>query len=176
MMPVTDNPFDMTTQTGPTLALELISAHARLAGSVNLGAYTRLSDLLSFHDEILAVTDGRVLTAAGSETGDKATQLDVHLDTLTLVIDRSDYVPPPDADQAIEKKAHRMLAVTEGHIITGTFFTYPDAEPIPYLRAVVPKWVPIANVEVRSLVDPSAKVASDFAVLRRAAVIATAII
>lgn len=176
MLPVTDNPFDMTLQTGPTLALELISAHARLAGSVNLGAYTRLSDLLSFHDEILAVTDARVLTETGAETGDRATTLDIHLDTLTLVIDRSDYVPPPDADQAIEKKAHRMLAVTEGHIITATFFIYPDAEPIAYLRAVVPKWVPITKVEVRSLIDPSAKVASEFAVLRRAAVTATAII
>lgn len=176
MMPVTDNPFDMTVQTGPTLELELISPHARLAGSVNLGAYTRLSDLLSFHDEILAITDARVLTETGAETGDKATSLDVHLDTLTLVIDHSSYVPPPDAEQSIEKKAHRMLAITEAHLITATFFIYPDAEPIPYLRALVPKWIPLAKVEVRSLIDPTAKVTSEFAVLRRASVTATAII
>lgn len=176
MMPATDNPFDMTAPSGPTLEVELISPHARLAGSVNLAAYTRLSDLLSFHDEILAITDARVLTETGAETGDKAGSLDVHLDTLTLVIDRSDYVPPPDDEQAIEKKAHRMLAVTDAHLITATFFIYPDAEPIPYLRAVVPKWIPIAKVEVRSLIDPSAKVSSEFAVLRRASVTATAII
>ena len=176
MLPDTNSPFDASVQSGPILDLELISEHARINGSVNLGAYSRLSDLLSFHDEVLAISDARILTEGGAETGDRAATLDVHLDSLTLVIDRSDYVPPPDTEQAIEKKPHRMLAATEGHLITATFFIYPDAEPIPYLRAAVPKWIPLANVEVRSLIDPTAKVTSEFAVLRRASVTATAII
>src|ERR1700693_4241188 len=101
------SPFHPGTQVGANLEVELISDHARLGGSVNLGAYTRLSDLLSFHDEVLSVANGVVLTRTGYETADAAPQLDVHLNTLTMVIDRSDYVPPPDSGQAIEKTAHR---------------------------------------------------------------------
>ena len=125
-----DSLFQPGMQTGPNLEVELVSSHARIGGSVNLGAYTRLSDFLSFHDDILAVTDGVVLTSRGEASGPRAAQLDTRLETLTLVIDRSTYVPPPDAEQAIEKKAHRMLAVTEAHVITATFYIYPSAEPL----------------------------------------------
>lgn len=168
--------FNPGSQVGPELEVELISDHARIGGSINLGAYTRLSDLLSFHDEILTVTDGVILTRTGRQTADGAPQLDVHLEELTLVIDRSNYVPPPDIGQAIEKTAHRMLAVTAAHIITATFFIYPSAEPISYLRAKEPPWVPVANVRVRSLVDRRIRYGADFAVLYRNAVLATSVL
>ena len=45
-------------QSGPQLELELVSSNARIGGSINLGAYSRLSDLLNFHDEILTVEAG----------------------------------------------------------------------------------------------------------------------
>lgn len=166
--------FQPGLQVGPSLAVELISTHARISGSVNLGAYTRLSDLLNFHDEILTLKDGVVLTLTGIATADGAADLDVHLGELTMVMDHSDYVPPPDAD-AIPMRAHRMLAVTSGHVITATFFIYPDAEPIPYLRAQEPRWIPITDVRVRSLVDSGIKFGARFAVLSRGAVVASAI-
>jgi hypothetical protein len=160
--------------TGPSLAIELISSHARIGGSVNLGAYTRLSDLLNFHDEILTVKDGKVLNRSGIATADGAAELDVRLDGLTIVVDHSDYVPPPDPE-AVEKRAHRLVVVTQGHVITGTFFIYPGAEPVAYLRAAEPHWVPIADVRVRSLVDRRVKFSAAFAVLNRRSVIATAV-
>ena len=160
--------------TGPSLAVELISSHARIGGTINLGAYTRLSDLLNFHDEILTVTDGKVLNRSGIATADGAPDLDVRLDGLTIVVDHSDYVPPPDPE-AIEKRSHRLLVVTRGHVITGTFFTYPGAEPVAYLRAAEPHWVPIADVRIRSLVDRRVKFSAAFAVLNRRSVVATTI-
>jgi hypothetical protein len=175
MQPAIGSIFEPGLQTGPTLAVELISSHARIGGSVNLGAYTRLSDLLNFHDEILTVTDGQVLNRTGIATADGSPQLDTRLDGLTIVVDRSDYVPPPDSE-AIEKRPYRMLAVTQGHVITGTFFIYPGAEPIAYLRAKEPHWVPIVDVRVRSLVDRRIKFSAGFAVLNRRAVIATAVV
>jgi len=161
---------------GPTLEIELFSAQARIAGSVNLGAYTRLSDLLSFHDDILALSDAVVLTQAGEPTADRAPQLDIRLESLTLVIDKSNYKPPPDTDQAIEKKAHRMLAVTEAHVITATFFIYPDAEPVSYLKAHEPRWIPVADVHVTSLIDRKVEVRADFAVLHRTPIVLTTIL
>ena len=168
--------FQPAAQTGPTLELELISAHARLAGSFNLGSYSRLSDLLNFHDEILTLTNGVVLTRTGRETADSSPQMDVRLDELTLVIDRSNYVPPPDAEQTVEKKAHRMLAVTAGHVISATFFIYPSAEPVSYLRAAEPKWIPVADIRVRSLVDRRIKYSADFAVLHRKPMLSTSVL
>jgi hypothetical protein len=167
--------FQAGLQTGPNLAVELISSHVRIGGSVNLGAYTRLSDLLNFHDEILTVKDGVVLNRTGIATADGSPQLDVRLDGLTMVIDRSDYVPPPDSE-AVEKRPFRFLAVTQGHVITGTFFIYPSAEPIAYLRAQEPHWVPIADIRVRSMVDRRIKFSAGFAVLNRRAVVATAVV
>lgn len=160
--------------TGASLAIELVSSHARIGGSVNLGAYTRLSDLLNFHDEILTVKEGKVLNRTGIATADGAAELDVRLDTLTIVVDHSDYVPPPDSE-AVEKRPHRLLVVTQGHVITGTFFVYPGAEPVAYLRAQEPHWIPITDVRVRSMVDRRIKFSAAFAVLNRRSVVATAV-
>src|SRR5206468_11649508 len=97
--------FQAGMQSGPQLELELISSHARFSGSVNLGAYSRLSDLLNFHDDILTVTNGVVLTRSGFRSADEATQLDIRLPDLTLVIDRSGHVPPPaEGEQMVEKR------------------------------------------------------------------------
>ena len=176
MLPGIGSSLESGPPVGETLEIELFSAHARISGSVNLGAYTRLSDLLSFHDDILALTDAAVLTQSGEPTADRAPQLDIRLESLTLVVDKSNYVPPPDSEQTIEKKAHRMLAVTEAHVITATFFIYPDAEPIAYLKAHEPRWIPVADVHVTSLIDRKIEVRADFAVLHRTPIVITSIL
>ena len=167
--------FQAGSQSGPQLDLELVSSNARIGGSVNLGAYSRLSDLLNFHDEILTITDGAVLGPRGERTGSEGLPLDVRLTELTLVIDRSDYVPPPDTDQMVEKREHKMLAVTDAYVITATFFIYAAAEPVTYLRAAEPRWIPITNVHVRSLVDRQIEFDAKFAVLHRKPLLATSV-
>jgi hypothetical protein len=176
MLPGIGTSLDSGPPKGPDLEIELFSAHARISGSVNLGAYTRLSDLLSFHDDILSLSDAVVLTQAGEPTTDRAPQFDVRLETVTLVIDKSHYKPPPDADQAIEKKAHRMLVVTEAHVITATFFIYPDAEPVSYLKAHEPRWIPMADVHITLLTDRTIEVNTDFAILHRTPIVLTTVL
>jgi hypothetical protein len=168
--------FQAGAQSGPQLELELVSPDARIVGSVNLGAYARHSDLLNFHDDILTISDGAVLTPLGTRSHDGAPQLDVRLTELTLVIDRSDYVPPPDTEQMIEKREHRMLAITDAYVITATYFIYAGAEPVPYLRANEPRWIPITDVHVRSLVDREVEFEARFAVLHRKPLLATAVL
>jgi hypothetical protein len=159
--------FQAGAQSGPQLEIELVSSNARIGGSINLGAYSRLSDLLNFHDEILTVAAGAVMNPLGVRSADMGLPLDIRLTELTLVLDRSDYVPPPDTDQIIEKREHKMLAVTDAYVITATFFIYAGAEAIPYLRAQEPRWVPITDVNVRSLVDREVEFEAKFGVLHR---------
>jgi hypothetical protein len=168
-------PFDAGAQGGPTIELELIASHARFCGSVKLGAYSRVSDLLNFHDEILTVTDGAVLNPLGDQSSDPVPQLDIRLSDLTLVIDRSNYVPPPDSDQVVEKKAYQLLAVTDAYIITATFFIYAGAEAIPYLRAAEPRWIPVTDLKAQSLIDPAVEFDAAFGVLHRKPLLATSV-
>jgi hypothetical protein len=167
MQPGSEEIFQAGAQSGPQLEIELVSSNARIGGSINLGAYSRLSDLLNFHDEILTVAAGAVMNPLGVRSADMGLPLDVRLTELTLVLDRSDYVPPPDAEQMVEKREHKMLAVTDAYVITATFFIYAGAEAIPYLRAQEPRWIPISDVNVRSLVDREVEFKAKFAVLHR---------
>jgi len=176
MQPGIDFPLQGDVATGPTLELELVSDHARISGSIRLGAYPRLSDLLSFHDDILTVTDGVVLTRTGEATTQRAPELDVRLDALTLVIDRSNYTPPSASEQAVQKTSHRMLAVTDAHVINATFFIYPSAEPNSYLRAKEPRWIPIVDLEATSTMDPTVVLKADFAVLHRRALLLSMVV
>jgi len=166
--------FEAGAQSGPKLELELVSSNARIGGSINLGAYSRLSDLLNFHDEILTVEAGAVMNALGVRS-DAGLPLDVRLPELTMVIDRSNYVPPTDEEQMIEKREHKMLCVTDAYVITATFFIYAGAEAIPYLRASEPRWIPITDVHIRSLTDRSIEFEAKFAVLHRKPLLATAV-
>ena len=167
--------FDAGSQTGPQLDIELVSSNARIGGSINLGAYSRLSDLLNFHDEILTIAAGAVMGPTGERSGGAGLPLDVRLSELTIVLDRSDYVPPADSEQMIEKREHKMLAVTDAYVITATFFIYAGAEAIPYLRASEPRWIPLTDVNVRSLVDRDVEFEAKFAVLHRKPLLATSV-
>jgi hypothetical protein len=160
---------------GPDLEVELISAHTRITGTVNLGTYMRLSDLLNFLDPVLTVTSGALLDTTGAKTADGAPELDVWLSNLTVVMDHSTYVPPPDS-LSVEKKSYQMIAVTEAHVINATFFIYPGAEPITYLRAREPRWIAVTDVVVRSVSDRSMEAKAKFAILNRESVVASSVV
>jgi len=167
--------FQAGAQSGPQLDIELVSSNARIGGSINLGAYARLSDLLNFHDDILTIAAGAVMGPTGERSGSAGLPLDVRLGGLTIVLDRSDYVPPADSEQMVEKREHKMLAVTDAYVITATFFIYAGAEAIPYLRAAEPRWIPITDVNVRSLTDREVEFEAKFAVLHRKPLLATSV-
>jgi hypothetical protein len=175
MQPGSESIFQAGAQSGPQIEIELVSSNARIGGSINLGAYSRLSDLLNFHDEILTVAAGAVMNALGVRSSEGGLPLDVRLSELTLVIDRSDYVPPTDPEQMIEKREHKMLVVTDAYVITATFFIYAGAEAVPYLRANEPRWIPITDVNVRSLIDREVEFEAKFAVLHRKPLLASAV-
>ena len=167
--------FQAGVQSGPQLDIELVASNARIGGSINLGSYSRLSDLLNFHDEILTVAAGAVMNTLGVRSADMGLPLDIRLSELTLVIDRSDYVPPPDAEQMVEKQEHKMLAVTDAYVITANIFIYAGVEPTAYLRAAEPRWIPITDVNVRSLTDREIEFEARFGVLQRTHLLATAV-
>ena len=175
MQPGSESVFQAGGHSGPQLEIELVSSNARIGGSINLGAYSRLSDLLNFHDEILTIAAGAVMNPLGVRSTEAGLPLDVRLEELTLVLDRSDYVPPPDTEMMVEKREHKMLAVTDAYVITATFFIYAGAEAVPYLRAREPRWIPITDVNVRSLVDREVEFEAKFAVLHRKPLLATAV-
>ena len=170
-----DSIFQAGAQSGPELDIELVSSNARIGGSINLGAYSRLSDLLNFHDDILTIAAGAVMGPTGERSGSAGLPLDVRLSGLTIVLDRSDYVPPADSEQMVEKREHKMLAVTDAYVITANFFIYAGAEAIPYLRAAEPRWIPITDVNVRSLTDRDVQFEAKFAVLQRKPLLATSV-
>jgi len=116
-----------------------------------------------------------VMNPLGIRSDAAGLPLDVRLSELTMVIDRSNYVPPTDEEQLIEKREHKMLAVTDAYVITATFFIYAGAEATPYLRANEPRWIPITDVNVRSLVDRNIEFEAKFAVLHRKPLLATAV-
>lgn len=177
MLSNNDFSFQAGTQSSPALAVELIGPHVRFGGTVKLGSYGRLSDLLNFHDQTLTLSDAVILNRTGLATADGVPALEVQIDAISLVLDHSGYVPPPASDDiAIQKARYRLMAVTEAHLITGTFFIYPGVEPRAYLLAAKPRWIPLTEVRVRSVIDRRIKFGAEFAVLNRRSVGAVSVL
>jgi hypothetical protein len=172
-----DFSFQAGSQGGAALAIELIGPHVRFGGTVKLGSYGRLSDLLNFHDQTLTLADAVVLNRTGLATADGVPALQVQIDAICLVLDHSGYVPPPASDDiAVQKARYRLMAVTEAHLITGTFFIYPGVEAKAYLLAAEPRWIPLTEVRVRSVIDRRIKFGAEFAVLNRRSVGAVSVL
>ena len=66
MLPGVDSALEGGPPKGPTLEIELFSAHARIAGSGNLGAYTRLPDLQSSHEDTPPLQHSLALSPSGA--------------------------------------------------------------------------------------------------------------
>jgi len=162
-----------------SLAVELVGLHFRVRGSVNLGSHLRLSDLLNFGSQALALTvsEAVVLDGTGGEAADAVSALDVRLERICLVLDHSGYVPPPPREEmGVAKTSQRLVALTDAHLVTATFFTHPSAEPNGYLLATEPVWMPLTDVHVRSLAAPGITFEAAFGILNRRSIAASSVL
>jgi len=160
-------------KTGKTEDIELIGPHLRVSGTVYLGRFARLSDLLNTSQGYLRLFDARLLRRNGDPTSLVTPELMVNQDEVTLIGQAEHTLAelPEDEDESlltgdrptIERHPRRFVVFTPGHAITGLIYVHREMTLENFVDATDPRFVAMTSVSARSLADR--RVVSHFAFL-----------
>ena len=160
---------------GASRLVELIGPHLRLRGTLGLGYHRRLTDVLNSQSGMLRITDAIVLRRNGDATRVSLPDLWIAPPEVTLIadIESADQESSPGSpDLVIKKVPVRLILVTPGHTINGTVFTPEGAQLSVFVESPDPAFVPMTDVDTRSLADRRVRAHYTFAALNRRHIVA----
>lgn len=164
--------FEMPEQTA--VAIELIGAHLRVAGTMMTGYHRRLSDFVNSHLGLLHIRSATILRRNGEPTKVTTPSIWASPTEVTLIAqtDEDQNAANAQSDLIIPKVAHTLVVVTSGHTLTGNVHVPPGADLAIFIESSDPQFIPMTDVRTRSLADRRVISRYGFALLNRRHVVA----
>jgi hypothetical protein len=165
---------DTASEAGIPVDVELVGPHLRLAGTVGLGRFRRLSDLLNNHDGLIGLRNATILRRNGTATRVTAPVIWVSPTEVTLIGESSPAASveaPPEF--RIRKVAMPLVFVTPGHTLTGEVHIVEGGQLSSFIESNDPAFIPLTDVRTRSLADRRIIARYAFALLNRRHIVAT---
>jgi hypothetical protein len=140
--------------------IELVGAHLRVRGQINLMRFARLSDLVNHGRGFVRLTDATLLRRNGDPTTLVVPELMVNQDEITFIAQRAEMVSseatglPGGMDRPLMARVPRQLVIfTEGHTLTGTIHLFSETDIATFVDSPDPRFVPMTEATARSLAD-----------------------
>jgi hypothetical protein len=146
--------------------IELVGPHLRLTGSITLGRFNRLSDLVNHTRGYVIVHDARLLRRNGEPTRLTLPRILVNQDEISFIAQMDGAEDGPASADAIgpggemerpllghEKVAREFVLFTPGHTISGSIHLFGETELLGFADANDPRFVPVVGVRAQSLAD-----------------------
>ena len=165
------------------IEVELVGPHLRVAGSISLGRFRRLSDVLNHHEGLLLLHDATILRRNGTATRVTTPGIWVRRWLGSLWRNQAievTLVGQPNPDQLggtppefrIVKEQRELIVVTPGHTLTGQVYIPQGAELAVFIESADPAYIPVTDVATRSLADRRIITRYPFALLNRRHIVA----
>lgn len=168
-------PFvDVRDDSSIAVDVELVGPHLRLAGTIGLGRFRRLSDLVNHHEGLIGLRNATVLRRNGTATRVTAPTIWVSPAEVTL-IGEAGHAGAPEAmpEFRIAKEPHHLVFVTPGHTLTAEVHLVVDGQLSSFIESDDPAFIPLTGARTRSLADRRIIARYDFALLNRRHIVAT---
>jgi hypothetical protein len=167
-------PFFEVGDDGATVDVELVGPHLRMAGTIGLGRFRRLSDLVNHHEGLIGLRNATVLRRNGTPTRVTAPMIWVSPAEVSLIGEGLE-AEPPDAmpEFRIPKEPHDLVFVTPGHTLTGQIHLVVGGQLASYIESDDPPFIPLSDARTRSLADRRIIARYSFALLNRRHIVAT---
>jgi hypothetical protein len=159
---------------GTPVDVELVGPHLRMSGTIGLGRFRRLSDLLNNHDGLIGLHDATILRRNGTATRVTAPVIWVSPAEVTLIgeAESSEPVEAP-IEFRIRKIARSLVFVTPGHTMTGDVHIVEGGQLSSFIESNDPPFIALTDARTRSLADRRIIARYDFALLNRRHIVAT---
>ena len=153
--------------------VELIGMHLRVAGALETGEFTRLSDVVNLR-ESLDLTDAVLLAGLGQETRIVFPELRVRLADISIIGQREKTRPVAKGRDRIPMARRHLAVMTKAHLVYGWAYLHPEASLAAFVDMVDQRFMPMTDVHVRWLPDRRLAARYPFALVQRNHVIGVA--
>jgi len=172
------------TPVGRDEAIELVGTHLRVKGSVSLGRFGRLTDLINASSGYVRIHDAQLLRRNGDPTSLVLSELMIDQDEISFIAQEQAPQPEPGAavgfiepafgDTIEARQAREFVMFTPGHTITGKVHVFGQTDLAGFVDATDPRFVPVTAATTRSLADRRVVTHYEFILINRTQLIAAA--
>jgi hypothetical protein len=165
-------------------AVEIVGANLRVTGSLALGRFGRLTDLINASSGYLRVRDAQLRKRNGQPTNLTLSELMIDQDEIEFIAQNHADRPEPGSatgfvepvfDATIEARRPRPFVMfTPGHTLTGNVHIFGQTDLAGFVDSTDPRFVPVTEVTARSLADVRIVDRYDFVLVNRTQMIAVA--
>lgn len=153
--------------------IELIGTNLRVAGTVDTGDFSRLSDIVNLRESV-ELTDAVLLAGLGQETRIVFPELRVRLADISIVGQREGTPSASNGRHRIPMARRHLAVMTVAHMIYGWAYLHPEAALAAFVDMVDQRFMPMTDVHVRWLPDRRLVARYPFALVQRSHVIGVA--
>jgi len=173
-----------TTPTGHDEEIELVGTNLRVKGTISLGRFGRLTDLINASSGYVRVRDAQLLQRNGEPSGAVLSELMVDQDEISFIAQSHaehpepgsavGFIEPVFAETIEARQAREFVMFTPGHTVTGRVHVFGQTDLAGFVDATDPRFVPATGVTTRSLTDRRIVSHYDFILINRTQMIAAA--
>lgn len=164
--------FEPSMAMGTVAQIELVGAHLRMSGTLDIGHFRRVSDYVNNHDGLIAVRNAVVLRRNGDPTKVTSPSIWVTPNEVTLFAICGEESRPLDQSMVSPRVAKTIIVVTPGHTLTGNVHIAPEAKLDMVIESPTPMFLPMTDVRTRSLADRRVISRYEVAMLNRRHIVA----
>ena len=161
---------------GVGVDVELVGPHLRLSGTIGLGRFRRLSDLVSHHDGLIGLRNATILRRNGTATRVTAPMIWVSPAEVSLIGESRSETREAPPEFRIPKDRLDLVFVTPGHTLTGQVHIVVGGQFASFIESNDPPFIPLTDARTRSLADRRIIARYDFALLNRRHIVATTVL
>ena len=162
-------------------SVEIVGTHLRLTGSVNLGRFNRLTDMVNATAGYLRIRDARLLQRNGEPTSLIFDEIMVDHDEISFIAQRAPHQPTGSgtfdsgfSEPGLERTARAFVMFTPGHTVSGRVHVFGQTDLGAFVDSTDPRYVPVIEVSTRSLADRRIVSHYPFVLINRTQMIAAA--
>jgi hypothetical protein len=142
--------------------IELVGTHLRVNGTINLGRFGRLTDLINASSGYVRVRDAQLLRRNGDPTSMTLPELMVDQDEISFIAQRDPSMDHPGSpgynmmfttEAPGVRKAREFIMFTPGHTVTGQVHVFGETDLAGFVDSSDPRFVPVTDATTRSLAD-----------------------
>ena len=155
---------------GMAFDVEIFGDGFQVSGRLVTGQFDRLSDWLNMKSGFIQVQDAMHVHLGDAPVSDREESrgtLWVRLDQVVMVAERTNIQQARPGAPVVQKQRRKVSIVTPGYILEGSLHVHAFGSMKEYLEPTEPHFLPITEVTVHWLSDPTLVARLPFAVINR---------
>ena len=155
---------------GVAVAIEIFGSGFQISGQLHTGQFDRLSDWINMQSGFIQVRDALLVQqslANASDPDRPRGALWVRLDQVAMIVERSPSKPSRPGAPVVQKRRRRVSMITPGYTLSGSIHVHAHGSMGQFLETPDPHFLPVTDVTVRWVTNPTLVARFPFALLNR---------